>query len=216
MRRTASLLLTTYLAGCAAPGGYVEYTQAVTAQSLAYAEVQAKTNAAILAMANAGDATTKTVAVMLLAMQSNRVQTLPVEPPRDQVLQWAAVIMPSVTALAGGYFGYRLGVTQSNNQAATTQSSYSTLGQVATGGYTSNALIAGAGFGTLAEFKPSAPDWASVIGSLQPNVNTTNTTNTSITNSAGGDAVMGAGTIRKPTTTTTDNSTRTTTTNPAP
>lgn len=209
MKRTASVLVATLLAGCATPG-YVEYTQAVAAQSVAQAEARAKTNAAIMAMAMQGDATTKTVAVMLLAMQGNSTQTLPVEPPRDQALQWASLIMPSVTALAGGYFGYRLGVTQSNNQASTTQSSYSTLGQVATGGYASNTLIAGAGFGTLAQFKPAPVDWASIIGNLQPNV--------TITNTNGGDGVLGSGLISKPittettTTTTTDNSNRSTNT----
>lgn len=206
MKRIAYLLIAALLAGCATPG-YVEYTQVMAAQALANAEARAKTNAAIMAMAAQGDATTKTVAVMLLAMQ-NAPSQLPVEPPRDQALQWASLVLPSVTALAGGYFGYRLGVTQSNNQAATTQSSYGTLGTVATGGYASNTLIAGTGFSTLAQFKPTPVDWAGVIGNLQPNVTITNTT--------GGDGVLGSGLISKPTTTTTttttDNSNRSTNT----
>ena len=193
-----TLVLCTFLAGCATPG-YVEYTHAMAIQAQANADAKARTTAAILAMANNGDATTKTVAVMLLAMQNN-VQTLPVEPPRDQALQWAAVVMPSITALAGGYFGYRLGIIQSNNQAVTTQSSYGTIGQVALGGFGSNSLIAGAGFSAIPQ--PLPVDWSGISNALKPNIITT------VTNTSGGDGILGSGTITKPVTTTTDNSTR--------
>ena len=48
--------------------------------------------------------------------------TLPAIPesPEDRALKWAAIFAGPTTAIATGYFGYRLGVTQSNNAAATT------------------------------------------------------------------------------------------------
>jgi hypothetical protein len=49
------------------------------------------------------------------------------ESQEDRALKWAAVFAGPTTAIATGYFGYRLGQTQSNNQAATTQASYSAL-----------------------------------------------------------------------------------------
>jgi len=202
MKTTASVVLALMLAGCATPG-YVEYTQAVAMQAQAHADARRATIAAITAMANNGDATTKTMAVVMLSLGAGQAQPLPVEPPRDTALQWAAMIVPSVTALAGGYFGYRLGVTQSNNQAMTTQSSYGTLGAVAVGGYGSNSAIAGAGFNAITAFRPVPVDWSGLAGALKPSITTT----TSLTNTTGGDGVLGAGTISRPTTTTTTTST---------
>jgi len=209
MRRIATIALCFALGACATPG-YVEYTQAVSLQAQAQADARRATVAAITAMANNGDATTKTMAVVMLALQNGQSQQLPVEPPRDTALQWAAMIVPSVTALAGGYFGYRLGVTQSNNQAQTTQSSYGTLGSVAIGGYATNAAIAGGGFSALTAFKPLPVDWAGLAGALKPNITTT------VTNTAGGDGVLGSGTISRPTTTTTTTEDNSTVTNPLP
>lgn len=192
MRNSLLVLLMVALSGCATPG-YDRYAEAVAKQAEYQADVQREQAKAIMALAQTGDATTKTVAVMLLAMQQGQNRAPMIEPPRDPALQWAAVIMPSVTALAGGYFGYRLGVTQSNNQASTTTASYNAFGSIATAGFGSNAAIANAGFGALPP--PVTIDWAGIIAGIKP-INTT-------TVSIGGDGAINGSTIEKPITTTT-------------
>ena len=199
LRNSLLVLLIVALAGCATPG-YDQYAAAVARQAEYQADVQREQAKAIMALAQSGDATTKTVAVMLLAMQQGQNRAPAIEPPRDPALQWAAVIMPSVTALAGGYFGYKLGQTQSNNQAATTTASYNAFGSIATAGFGSNAAIAGAGFGAIPA--PVSIDWAGIIAGVKPN----NTTTVSI----GGDGTVGGGTVSKPVTTTTTTTTNTT------
>jgi hypothetical protein len=73
---------------------------------------------------NAGE-TTRTVAVLMLALgvQTNKA-SVQIQPPQNEALQWAQVLLPTVATLGLGYWGYRTAVTQSNNQAQTTQASY--------------------------------------------------------------------------------------------
>lgn len=176
--RTIAAILALTLTACATPG-YDQYLIAVQVNAQANAEVKRANAAAISAIAQNGGETAKAMAVMMLAL-NNGPSTLPVEPPRDQALQWASVLVPSATAIFSGYFGYRLGVTQSNNQASTTQASYGAMNS-----------IANTGFGTVEAFRPIPVDWAGVFSAVQPNV--TNTT--TITNTAGTNAVMGDGQI---------------------
>lgn len=196
LRNSLLVLMIVALAGCATPG-YDRYAEAVARQAEYQADVQREQAKAIMALAQTGDATTKTVAVMLLAMQQGQNRQAVIEPPRDPALQWAAVIMPSVTALAGGYFGYRLGVTQSDNQAATTTASYNAFSGISMAGFGSNAAIAGAGFAAIPP--PVSIDWAGIISGVKPS----NTTTVTI----GGDGALGGSTISKPITTTTTTTT---------
>jgi hypothetical protein len=67
----------------------------------------------------------------------------PPESNSDKALKWASVLAGPVVALGTGYFGYKLGVAQSDNSAATTIAGYNTFGQIANAGFTSNSVIAG-------------------------------------------------------------------------
>jgi hypothetical protein len=91
---------------------------------------------AMATIAERSDAQTKSMALFALALSGRgEASTRPVEvqlpqipkTAEDRALQWAAVFSGPTTALVSSYFGFRLGQTQSNNQAATTQSSYAAL-----------------------------------------------------------------------------------------
>jgi hypothetical protein len=95
------------------------------------------------------------------------IPTIP-ESQEDRALKWAAIFAGPITSVAQGYFGYRLGVTQSNNQANSTIASYNALGLTALGGFSANQNIAGgafnvvdrvsgSAFGALPGLKPTLP-----------------------------------------------------------
>jgi hypothetical protein len=102
------------------------------------------------------------------------------------------VILPSLTSIAGGYFGYRVAVTQSNN-ATTAQISNNDM-------MTATTL---AGYSAIGGFKPVPIDFAGLIQSLPPTQVVT----------IGGDGVVSGGTITKPVTCTSGVATTTSGTN---
>lgn len=65
-------------------------------------------------IAQSGDATSKAVAVMAMAMIPMPVAEIP-RPPESDAYKWASLVLPAVTTLGTGYYMYRLGVTQSDN-----------------------------------------------------------------------------------------------------
>ena len=177
MKRLIAGMVSVALAGCATPPGYVEYAAAIKAMAAQQAASSMAASEAIAKIAASGDSAARVAAVLMLGLQAQRTQAPVMEPPRDQALQWAAVIMPSLTAVASGYFGYRLGVTQSNNQAQTTLASYDAIAGTSVAGY--NALTT---------FRPVPVDFAGLIKSLPPTQTVT----------IGGDGVVGNGTVSKP------------------
>lgn len=174
---TAWIAIVAMLAGCATPEAYQAYATSVQGIATANAQAQAAQNAAIMQLANGGDATTKTVAVLMLALGIGNKQQVTVEPPKNEALQWAQVLMPSLTAVGLGYFGYRLGQTQSNNAASVSIAGYGAMGG-----------IADSGFSAVGQFKPQPIDWSG-LSLLQPNVTTT----TTMTNT--GNGVIGSGAV---------------------
>lgn len=138
-------------------------------QSVEVAKARAE-EARYNAMANiAGGAEPQTKQMALLALALARVSggdarainvVLPNAPEsqEDRALKWAAIFAGPLTSVAQGYFGYRLGVTQSNNTAQSTIASYNSLGLVAASGFSANSNIAGAAFAALPLFKPSTPN----------------------------------------------------------
>jgi hypothetical protein len=91
---------------------------------------------AMAQIAERSDAQTKSMAILALALGGRgeaTTQNVAVQLPRipetqeDRALKWAAIFSGPTTALVSSYFGYRLGQTQSNNQATTTQASYAAL-----------------------------------------------------------------------------------------
>ena len=175
MKRTA-LALVVALAGCQTtldPNYAIQlesYRLTITSQQnveMAKARAEEARYNAIATVAERADPASKQMAIFALALLRGGEATaravdvvLPriPETQKDRALKWASVFAGPVTAIATGYFGYRLGQTQSNNQAATTQSSYA-------------ALVA---------FKPQPIDWSK----LPPTsvVNTTTNTRTDFNN----------------------------------
>jgi len=182
MKRAAWVCLAAMvLPGCSTTQAYQQYALAIQHAAEARNAAQVEQSKAIMQLALAGDATTKTVAVMLLAMQAGAKEPINIQPPQNEALQWAQVLMPSLTAIGLGWYGYRVATTQSNNAA-----------NVAIASYGSMENIAGAGFGAVTQFKPTPFDWSG-LSALQPNVTntTTNTTNTTTTNTANCTATNG-------------------------
>jgi hypothetical protein len=174
--RLTPLLPALALVGCQTTG-YQDYANAIARVAEAQASVQREQAQAMLRLAEYGaDPTTRTVAVIMLALGSNgnnKANTI-VQPPQNEALQWAQVILPSISTLALGYWGYHLGKTQSNNAA-----------DVSIAGYGAMNGIANSGFNAVGQFRPIPFDWST----LQPNITTTTTyTNT-------GNGVIGNGTV---------------------
>lgn len=158
----------------------------------AYAEVEKQKalaeQARFTAMARigeTGDQTAKAVAVMALAMgaaggkgdQPRVPQPLPqYENGGDKALKWAAVLAGPLTNIASGYYGYRLGVAQSDNNAATTIAGYNSFSNIATSGFNAATGVATAGFNTAGQL-------GSYIQAPSPNI------------TIGGNGVVGAGTM---------------------
>jgi hypothetical protein len=105
--------------------------------------------------------------MLALGVQSNKAQ-VQVQPPQNEALQWMQVLLPTVATLGLGYWGYRLGVHQSDNQANTTIASY-------------NAFTA---------FKP-LPQAPIDFSTVRPNVTTITTNTNEITNRDGNAAIGG-------------------------
>jgi hypothetical protein len=115
------------------------YRLTISAQQsveIAKANAEAARYAAMAAIAERADAQTKSMALFALALSGrgeSAARPVEVQLPRipetqeDRALKWASVFAGPTTALVTSYFGYQLGKTQSNNQAATTQSSYAAL-----------------------------------------------------------------------------------------
>jgi hypothetical protein len=174
MKRLTSLTLVLALTGCQT-AGYQQYADAMARIAEANAEVSREQARAMKDLAQfGGDQTTRAIAVVMLALgaQSGKAQQIQLQPPQNEALQWAQVILPSAVSLGLGYWGYRLGVHQSDNQASTTQASYGAI----TG-------VAGAGFNAIGSFKPAPIDFSSI----RPN----NTTVTTINNRDGNAAIGG-------------------------
>jgi len=176
MKRILAGVMVLAVGGCATPG-YDQYAAAIKQMAAQQAAAQIAAADAIKAIAASGDTTAKAIAVLMLGLQSGQQRQVPIEPPRDNALQWASVILPSLTAVAGGYFGYRVAVTQSNNATTVANHSYDTIGGISL-----------AGFNAISEFKPVPVDFAGLIKSLPP----TQTVNID------GDGVVNGGTINKP------------------
>ena len=133
------------------------------------------------------DPAAKTAAVMALAFVQTPQSQLP-PPPESQALKWASVLLPAVTNLGAGYFGYRLGVVNSDNAAATTIAGYNAFSSMAGSGYAAINGTASAGFAANAGI-------AGFIQAPQPNI------------TLSGQGVIGAGSFNAPVTTTTTTTT---------
>jgi hypothetical protein len=147
---------------------------------------------AIAQIGQSGDAAAKIASVLALALGngSNSLtsapptsQPLPAPPESgaDKAFKWAALIAGPVTNVASGYFGYKLGVTQSNNAtaqaiastnafAATATAGLSATTNVASSGFNAATGIATAGFNTATQGYGAATQIAALIQAPAANV----------------------------------------------
>ena len=179
--KATSFVLLFALAGCQTQG-YQQYADAMARIAEANASVQREQIMAMQLLAqNGNDPTTRTVAVVMLALGAqNGSKNLNVAPPQNEALEWARIIVPSISTLAMGYFGFRLGQTQSDNAASTAQASYEAMSGMSIGGY--NAITA---------FKPVPIDFSTLPVITTTTTNTTVNTSTEVSNHSGQVAVGG-------------------------
>lgn len=162
---TAGFALT--LAGCATyldPNYAIQiqaYNDTVRAQQMVeVAKAQSETARfeAMQSIAQSGDAGTRTMALLALALARGGgadARVINVSPPaaperqEDRAFKWAALFAAPVATLAQGYFGYRLGVAQTNTQRDTSIASYNAISGVAGSGFGAVSNVAGAGFAAL-------------------------------------------------------------------
>lgn len=195
MKQAAALLALAVLTGCASTNkDYVALLTAQQAVAVQNAEAAKARYQAMAQIASSGDAASRTAAVMAMAMVQIPHVQLPA-PPENEAYKWASILLPAISNLGTGYFGYRLGTTQSDNAAATTIAGYNTFGQMATAGYASLGSTASAGFTANSNI-------AGLIQAPQPNI------------TLSGQGVIGSGSYAysAPVTTTTTTTTNTTTT----
>lgn len=179
-----------FIAGCAANTDYKMYaeTQAKIAQARAVAET-AKYNA-LAEIAKSGDSAAKVAAVLSIQMgnmgsssQQNQTAIAAPEDLNQKLLRWAGVILPTVTQglgiaaqLHAANVQKQIAVTQSNNAAATAQSTNNTFATMSTNMANSNTNIAKAGFDAV-----GAATTATISG-----VNSVITNTNSLTNNVSG------------------------------
>jgi hypothetical protein len=137
------------LTGCATDD-YKRYSETQAAIASARSNAEVARYQALAEIARSGDSTAKVAAVMSLQMGAQGAsQPQQIALPRtagDVALQWASILLPSLTQVYGISANRQVAITQSNNQAAVAQSTNSTFATMNGNMATSNTSIAGAGF----------------------------------------------------------------------
>lgn len=110
-----------FLAGCASPD-YAQYAKSAEASSVAR-------STALAEIAKSGDSSAKVAAVMALAMGAGN-STLAAPQP-NAALQWASILVPGLTQVAGMRYSYLSQQTQSNNATALGISTNATFAGIA-------------------------------------------------------------------------------------
>ena len=117
--KTLVILFALVLSGCASPE-YEQYSRAQTDIATARHSADAARYRALSDIAATGDSAAKVAAVMALSMggQGNTVQTTMQAPQASQALQWASILVPGLTQVAGMRYNYLSQQVQSNNATA--------------------------------------------------------------------------------------------------
>lgn len=206
--KTVSILLISLLAltGCA----NVEYTQYLAAQTRLSADAQvaksteavAKYNAdaakyrAMADIAASGTESAKVAAVMAIALGTQQgngsAAATPTQlqlPGASPALQWASILVPSLTNIAGIAANMRVATVQSNNSRDVAVSTNSTFAGMGTSIQTTATSLGNNTQAIAASGSAGIVSVASMIQAPTPNVTNTNTIS--------GDAVIGAGTLTK-------------------
>ena len=113
--RSILILAALVLAGCASPD-YAQYSKAQTDIATARHSADAARYRALSDIAATGDSSAKVAAVMALALGANTAQQPVIQGPQpNQALQWASILVPGLTQVAGMRFNYLSQQVQSNN-----------------------------------------------------------------------------------------------------
>jgi hypothetical protein len=138
------------LTGCATDD-YKRYSETQAAIASARSNAEVARYQALAEIARSGDSTAKVAAVMSLQMGVGQGASQPqqIALPRtagDVALQWASILLPSLTQVYGINANRQVAITQSNNQAAVAQNTNNTFATMNAAGHTSNVAISGQGF----------------------------------------------------------------------
>lgn len=113
------IALVTLLSGCAT-GEYAQYTKAQEAIAVAKGNADAARYRAMADIAASGDSSAKVAAVMAMALgqSSNQVQAMAAPAP-NAALQWASILIPSLTQIYGIRANADVAIRSSDNATAT-------------------------------------------------------------------------------------------------
>ena len=148
------------LLGCASPE-YAQYSKAQTDIAVARHAAEAAKYKALSDIASSGNGDAKVAAVMALALGGQGAQQTTLQAPQaSQALQWASILVPGLTQVAGMRYNYLSTVAQSNNSASVSMSTNATFASLAgkiqaPGSVTNNTL---SGVGTLGSGAYSTTD----------------------------------------------------------
>ena len=125
------ILVALALTGCASTE-YAQYSKAQTDIATARHAADAAKYKAMSDIAASGDSAAKVAAVIAMAMGvSSGVQNTVQAPQASQALQWAQVLVPGLTQVAGMRYNYLSQQTQSNNATALGISTNATFAGIA-------------------------------------------------------------------------------------
>lgn len=113
--KTLVILFALVLSGCASLE-YEQYSRAQTYIATARHQAEAARYRALSDIAATGDSSAKVAAVMALALGANTAQQPVIQAPQpNQALQWAQILVPGLTQVAGMRYNYLSQQVQSNN-----------------------------------------------------------------------------------------------------
>lgn len=126
-----AILMVVSLVGCASPE-YERYAKAQTDIAVARHTAEAEKYKAMSEIAKSGDSAAKVAAVMAMAMGTGgSSQTVVQAPQASQALQWASILVPGLTQVAGMRYNYLGQKAASDNATALGVSTNSTFAAIA-------------------------------------------------------------------------------------
>lgn len=176
--KTCAALLVVSLSGCQHQA-YQQYAESMARIAEAQAGVQREQAQMMMRLAEfSTDSTTRTVAVIMLGMGSGKGfagnNYVNPQPPQNDALEWARILIPSLVPITLGLWNYRNTKDASQNAATTAQASYAAIFGVAKEGF------------------------AAAGSNITTNVTETTTTNTTTSLTASGGSVIGSGSVNPP------------------
>ena len=126
MKLLAALLSSFILFGCTSMGDYYKSVDSTNLRQVeatkAQSEAETARYIALARIAETGDTTARVAATMALALggSSNRQGANLVSPvvPQNEALQWASILVPSVTQLGMGLYNKQVQINANNNNRA--------------------------------------------------------------------------------------------------